>query len=92
MSKFQPLWRWIQENGSDHFTLTFMEIEKIAGLPIDHSFLKYKKELNGYGYEVEKISMKARTVLFCGGYGGYKILANTTVLVAFFPCTAKNSL
>lgn len=64
MSKFQPLWRWIQENGSDHFTLTFMEIEKIAGLPIDHSFLTCKKELSEYGYQVGKISMKAQTVQF----------------------------
>ncbi len=64
MSKFQPLWRWIQENGSDHFTLTFMEIEKIAGLPIDHSFLTCKKELSEYGYRVGKISMKAQTVQF----------------------------
>lgn len=64
MSKFQPLWRWIQENGSDHFTLTFMEIEKIAGLPIDHSFLTCKKELSEYGYRVGKISMKSQTVQF----------------------------
>ena len=92
MSKYNSLWEYIQKTGKPQLTLCFDEIEKIAGVPIDHSFLKYKKELNGYGYEVEKISMKARTVLFCGGYGGYKILANTTVLVAFFPCTAKNSL
>ena len=36
----------------------------IAGVPLDHSFLKYKKELCNYGYEVVKISMKAQTVLF----------------------------
>ena len=39
MSKYEPLWNWIQENGTDSFILTFDEIEKIAGLPIDHSFL-----------------------------------------------------
>ena len=43
MSKYEPLWNWIQENGTDSFKLTFDEIEKIAGLPIDHSFLAYKK-------------------------------------------------
>ena len=28
--------------------LTFAEIQQIAGLPIDHSFLEYKKELMDY--------------------------------------------
>ena len=44
--------------------LTFGEIQDIAGIPIDHSFLKYKKELTGYGYQVGKISMKEQTVIF----------------------------
>lgn len=44
--------------------LTFEEIQEIAGVPIDHSFLKYKKELTEYGYQVGKISMKNETVLF----------------------------
>ena len=33
-------------------------------LPIDHSFLTYKKELIEYGYKVGKISMKEQTVEF----------------------------
>ena len=41
MSKYEPLWNWIKENSTDSFKLTFDEIEKIAGLPIDHSFLAY---------------------------------------------------
>ena len=45
MSKYDAPWAWIQDNGTDSFQLTFVEIEKIAGLPIDHSFLTYKKEL-----------------------------------------------
>ena len=44
--------------------LTFEEIQDIAGIPIDHSFLTHKKELTGHGYEVGKISMKKQTVLF----------------------------
>lgn len=64
MSKYEPLWKWITANRSDDFTLTFDEIESIAGLPIDHSFLTYKKELLGYGFSVAKTSMKERTVLF----------------------------
>ncbi len=47
MSKYDSLWKWIQKNGDDKFSLTYAEIEKIAGLPIDHSFLTYKKELPG---------------------------------------------
>lgn len=32
MSKYDPLWDWIKENGTDSFQLTYAEIEKIAGL------------------------------------------------------------
>ncbi len=64
MSKYDPLWKWIQEKDVDSFKLTFAEIEEIAGVPVDHSFLKYKKELLEYGYQVGKISMKAETIAF----------------------------
>ena len=64
MSKYDALWAWIRENGTDSFNLTFAEIEQIAGLPIDHSFLTYKKELMDYGYQVVKISMKEQSVDF----------------------------
>ena len=64
MSKYTPLWNWIRENGEDSFKLTFAEIEQIAGVPLDHSFLKYKKELQEYGYQVSKISMKTELVAF----------------------------
>lgn len=64
MSKYDSLWEYVQGNGSDSFKLTFEEIQGIAGIPIDHSFLKYKKELTEYGYEVGKISMKEQTVVF----------------------------
>ena len=64
MSKYEPLWNWIKKNGTDSFKLTYAEIESIAGVPIDHSFLTYKKELLQYGYKVGKISMKEQTVYF----------------------------
>ena len=64
MGKYEPLWKWICDNGTDSFKLTYAEIEKIAGIPIDHSFLKYKKELLEYGFCVGKISMKKETVMF----------------------------
>lgn len=64
MSKYNALWEYVQENGSQSIKLTFEEIQSIAGIPIDHSFLKYKKELTEYGYQVRKISMKEQTVVF----------------------------
>lgn len=64
MSKYDALWAHIQNCGQLQLTLTFDEIGRIAGTPLDHSFLKYKKELLPYGYEVQKISMKAQSVRF----------------------------
>lgn len=43
MSKYNSLWEFIGQNESDAFKLTFEKICGIAGTPIDHSFLKYKK-------------------------------------------------
>ena len=64
MSKYNSLWEYVQKNGNQSFKLTFDEVKDIAGMPIDHSFLKYKKELTEYGYQVGKISMKEQTVIF----------------------------
>ena len=54
----------MQNSGSQSLKLTFEEIQNTVGMPIDHSFLKYKKELTEYGYQVGKISMKDQTVIF----------------------------
>ena len=64
MSKYDKLWEYVFKDGRDQFTLSFEEIGRIAGVPIDHTFLTYEKELAAYGYQVEKISMKAKTVAF----------------------------
>ena len=64
MSKYHTLWVYIQGSDRQRLTLTFDEIAQIAKVPLDHSFLKYKKELLDFGYEVEKISMKNQTVIF----------------------------
>lgn len=64
MSKYNALWEYVQKTGKDSFQLTFEEIQNITGIPIDHSFLKYKKELTEYGWQVGKISMKGQKVLF----------------------------
>lgn len=64
MSKYVSLWKYVQDNGKEYLQLTFEEIQNIAGIPIDHSFLTYKKGLNDYGYQVGKISMKEQMVCF----------------------------
>lgn len=64
MSKYNALWEYIQASGRPSFALTFEEIQHIAGIPIDRSFLKYKKELEDYGYQVGKISLKEQRVSF----------------------------
>lgn len=63
MSKYTPLWEYVKENGNELLKLSFDEIKNISRVEIDHSFLGYKKELNEYGYEVKKISIKEQTVV-----------------------------
>lgn len=62
MSKYDSLWEFIKINAPS--VLSFDEVNRICGFPIDHSFLNYKKELETYGYRVAKISMKNQTVEF----------------------------
>lgn len=64
MSKYELLWRYLKENKKDSYKLSYEEIKNILGFDIDHSFLTYKKESKEYGYEVGKISMKEKTVMF----------------------------
>lgn len=68
MSKYEKLWNYIASTFSseeiDVFELTFKQIKEILGFDIDHSFLKYKKELINFGYEVKKISMKEQKIIF----------------------------
>lgn len=64
MSKYDALWMAVSSRDEASFQLTFEEIERIAGVALDHAFLKYKQELLSYGYEVGKISMKEKTVAF----------------------------
>lgn len=65
MDKVEKLWRSVQESGVPVLKLTFAEIEEILGFPMDHAFLSYKKNSLAYGYEVKKISLKEKTVVFC---------------------------
>lgn len=64
MSKYEKLWQYIAAQEQTSVTLSFDEVTEIAGVPLDHSFLTYKKELAAFGWQVGKISMKAKTVAF----------------------------
>lgn len=64
MSKYKPLWDYLNENDKDVYIMSYDEIKNILGFPIHHSFLTYKKELEEYGYEVFKISLKEKNVIF----------------------------
>ncbi|MCI8309355.1 MAG: hypothetical protein HFJ45_03960 [Clostridia bacterium] len=64
MSKYEPLWKYLKKNNKDNYKLSYEEIKNILGFDIDHSFLTYKKEVKEYGYEVYKISMKEKVIIF----------------------------
>lgn len=64
MSKYDSLWQYFEKCDQQTIKLTFDEIETISGVKIDHSFLNNKKELLQYGYQVGKISLKDKTVIF----------------------------
>ncbi len=64
MSKYNPLWEYLQNSKSDKLKLSYEQIKNILNFDIDHSFLTYKKELKEYGYEVGKISLKEKTIIF----------------------------
>ena len=87
MSKYNALWEYVQKNEKESFRLTFEEVQKIAGIPIDHSFLKYKKELAKYGWQIEKISMKEQTVLFRQTIQSGKEI----YYIGGSPCSGKNN-
>jgi len=64
LSKYERLWDYIKKQNKAYLILTYAEIESIAGVPLDHSFLKAKRELLESGFVVEKISMKEKMVSF----------------------------
>ncbi len=64
MSKYEPLWKYLESNGGKTVLLSFAEIKGILGFDIDHSFLNCKKEAVSFGYQVGKISLKEKHVTF----------------------------
>ncbi len=69
MSKYDLLWKNIdllfKQTDKSNLTLSFEEIEKLGNVAVDHSFLKFKKELTAFGYKVDKISLKQSQITFC---------------------------
>ena len=64
VSKYKALWDYVQSRTEIAFQMTFDEIGIAAGVPLDHSFLNAKKELEPHGWRVGKISLKGKTVIF----------------------------
>lgn len=64
MSKYELLWKYLKDNNKENYKLSYEKIKNIIGFEIDHSFLTYKKEAKEFGYEVRKISIKEKTVMF----------------------------
>lgn len=64
MSKYSKLWEFIKNKNDEIIELGFDQIKEILEFEIDHSFLKYKKELEEYGYEVLKIFLKDKKIVF----------------------------
>lgn len=64
-SPYQALWEYLQGQREEKLLLSFEEICHVNGTPLNHAFLSHKKELEAYGWRVEKISLKNQTVSFC---------------------------
>ena len=65
MSKYDKLWEYVEEQEGDELVLTFDEIGAIAGVPLDHSFLNYKKALLPHGHDIHESATRA--LLATGG-------------------------
>ena len=64
MNSYKLLWEYIKIQNKESLKLSFGEIKNILGFDINHTFLKCKKDLKSYGYEVKKISLKEKYILF----------------------------
>lgn len=64
MSKYNKVWVFVKDQNKENLVMSFEEIKNILNFKIDHSFLNYKKELEEYGYKVEKIFLKEKKISF----------------------------
>lgn len=88
MSKYETLWNDIKGSDKNNLKLAYDEIKNILCFEIDHSFLKYKKELESYGYKVEKILLKEKYALFSKIWGVMKYI----VLLRGINISGKNKI
>jgi hypothetical protein len=51
-------------DGSPLVKFTFEEIKEAVGLDIDHTFSTYRNEAVHFGYQVAKISMRRKYIIF----------------------------
>lgn len=61
---YEPLWQYVAGNDAQSVTLSFSEIERVLGFPINHAFLNSKKDLHAYGWLCRNISMKENLITF----------------------------
>ena len=54
MRKYELLQNYVRKCGKEKITLAFEEIEQIAGVPVDHFFVRYRKELKNKVMRLEK--------------------------------------
>ena len=47
MSKYEHLWKWIRDNGTDSFKLTYVEIEEITGVSKSTGSRRYPNGIQG---------------------------------------------
>lgn len=64
MSKYEPLWQYVANMNAFPLKLSFDDISSILGFSIDHSFLTYKKDTANYNFNVKKVSLKEKCVIF----------------------------
>ncbi len=64
MSKYQTLWKCVKSIDSFPLELSFDEIEKITGIPVNQTLFTSKKEAEEYGFMIRKVSKKEKFVIF----------------------------
>lgn len=60
MSKYEPLWRYIQVNCGPKEVIDFDKAEEVTDVQIDHRFQYHREELKEYGFKIVEISWKNR--------------------------------
>ena len=77
MSKYEPLGEYLRKKGKDYVPMTFAEIERVTGVKLPASAMKYRpwwsnnaqshvmtKVWLAAGYESEQVDMEKRKLVF----------------------------